>query len=179
MLIVKFNYEENYKSLKMLKWLRKYFLFLPAIVFFIVLVIIDLFFQKGANNIMRITGLFFLGISAIFFIPPFIILKKFGKTSKDSLYMETERLVKIGSYRIVRHPQYLGYMFLLIGFSLTNQNIYLVILGITSIFSLYLQTLNEEKELMAKFGREYKVYSDQVTRFNFIAGFLNYIRSRL
>ncbi len=162
----------------MIEYIKKYFFFIASILFFISLVIIDLFFEKGSNQILKTFGLVFLFSSPIFFIPPFIILKKYGKNDPKNSYMITTTLVNKGVYKIVRHPQYLGYIFLFIGFSLTTQNIFLILIGLITIAAFSFEANNEEKILLSKFGNSYKDYMNAVPKFNFLLGIIKYFKSR-
>ena len=75
-----------------------------------------------------------------------------------------QKLVNWGPYRYVRHPSYLGYFLMFIGFLLTWHNV-LVMIPLIAIPGYVLLTFREEEMLKAKFGDEYVRYQKRVGRF--------------
>ena len=74
---------------------------------------------------------------------------------------ENQKLVTSGPYRFVRHPFYLGYFFLFIGFFLVWPNF----LSIIPIFAIpgYFRVIKEEEKLLVKrFGKLYLSYKENV-----------------
>jgi len=74
------------------------------------------------------------------------------------------KLVDWGPYRYVRHPSYLGYFLMFIGFSLLWQNA-LALIPLIGIPGYLLITRSEEKMLVAKFGDKYVQYQKHVGQF--------------
>jgi protein-S-isoprenylcysteine O-methyltransferase Ste14 len=74
------------------------------------------------------------------------------------------KLVDWGPYRYVRHPSYLGYFLMFIGFLLLWQNL-LTLVPLAAIPGYILITRTEEEMLVAKFGERYKEYQKNVGRF--------------
>jgi protein-S-isoprenylcysteine O-methyltransferase Ste14 len=84
-------------------------------------------------------------------------------------------LVKDGAYGIVRHPSFLaGLMIVIILPIIFASKIpftLFTVLGVIAVFvALYLQSLSEEKVNIRKWGDEYRRYTEEVPRFNFILG---------
>ena len=92
--------------------------------------------------------------------------------------METTAVVQRGPYRLIRHPQYLGYMLLSIGFGLIKQQWLVLFLGIFAIGLFMLLAAAEEAELHHRFGEQYADYCRQVPRFNLLLGLIRYLRNR-
>jgi len=70
-----------------------------------------------------------------------------------------ERIVKKGPYRYIRHPYYLGSLFILLGLLLASNSYYSILLIFLLQVPLYLIRIAlEEKELVRKFGEEYVIY---------------------
>ena len=141
------------------------------------LIITNLVADRGAIVLLRVIGLAFLLASPFLFIPPFIFLAKAGKPAEGRTYMETSVIVRQGPYRIIRHPQYLGYMFLNLGFMLLVQSWLAVVFAALSIGSFIALAMAEEKLLHARFGEGYANYCQDVTRFNVIVGLLRHMKS--
>jgi protein-S-isoprenylcysteine O-methyltransferase Ste14 len=141
------------------------------------LIITNLVVDRGSNVFVRLIGVAFLLSGPVFFIPPFIVLAKAGKPDEGRTYMETSIVVSRGPYRIIRHPQYLGYMFFNLGFMLLAQSWIAVVLAAFSIGVFIALAAEEEKQLNIRFGGDYAKYCQDVPRFNFIVGLMRYIKS--
>ncbi|UCG37004.1 MAG: isoprenylcysteine carboxylmethyltransferase family protein [Candidatus Bathyarchaeota archaeon] len=77
---------------------------------------------------------------------------------------ENQRLVTGGPYRCVRHPSYLGYFLMFIGFSLIWPSL-LTAFPLLAIPGYYHLTFEEERLLILRFGREYEEYQNRTGRF--------------
>jgi len=76
------------------------------------------------------------------------------------IHASPTRLVTYGIYSYVRHPQYLGFIILIIGFLIQWPTIFSLLIGPILIFSYYLLAKKEEKENLGVYGNEYKNYTD-------------------
>ena len=141
------------------------------------LIITNLGADRGSIVLLRVIGLAFLLSSPLLFIPPFIFLAKVGKPNEGRTYMETSVVVKQGPYRIIRHPQYLGYMFLNVGFMLLVQSWVALAFASLSIGIFIALAVEEEKQLHVRFGEGYAEYCQDVPRFNVIVELLRYVKS--
>lgn len=74
------------------------------------------------------------------------------------------KLVDWGPYRYARHPSYLGYFLMFMGFVLLWQNV-LAIIPLVAIPAYVVITRREEEMLVAKFGKQYMQYQNNVGRF--------------
>jgi len=81
-----------------------------------------------------------------------------GKTQK-------RKLVKTGIYSKIRHPIYLSFYLICFGFLFVLQDWLLLGLLIIGGIGLYIQALNEEKELLEIFPQEYAIYMRSTGRF--------------
>ena len=74
------------------------------------------------------------------------------------------KLLKEGIYRRVRHPRYVSTMVGMIGFALfTSYSGVYVVVALT-LPGFYLITILEERELLVRFGEEYRHYQEEVPR---------------
>jgi protein-S-isoprenylcysteine O-methyltransferase Ste14 len=78
---------------------------------------------------------------------------------------QKRKLVKTGIYSKIRHPIYLSFNIMCIGFNLILLDWFLLILYIIGAIGLYLQAIDEEKILFELFGNEYKEYIEGTGRF--------------
>ena len=76
-----------------------------------------------------------------------------------------EKLVTTGIYSKIRHPGYLGLIFVFIGVPLAWGPVSLFIPAFLSSYWLYVTTKREEKSLKDKFGKEYEEYMGKVGGF--------------
>jgi protein-S-isoprenylcysteine O-methyltransferase Ste14 len=78
---------------------------------------------------------------------------------------EKRKLVKTGIYSQIRHPIYLSFYLICGGMFLILLDVILLVLFAFGSIGLYLQALEEEKELFSYFGQEYKEYKETTGRF--------------
>ena len=139
------------------------------------LILTNLIATGGENIYVKYVGLACFFLAGAFAIPPFIMLKKFGQVREGEPYYQTTKVVDRGVYAIVRHPQYLGYMLLGLGFSLTTQHWLGYLFGGVMIVILYVASVAEEKYCVDHLGGAYKAYMQRVPRFNFVLGLGRYL----
>ncbi|UCC72996.1 MAG: isoprenylcysteine carboxylmethyltransferase family protein [Gemmatimonadota bacterium] len=145
----------------------------------VALLVADLFVERGTNDALRAIGVVALLLAPVFFVPPFFLLKKHGRVEEGRSFVYTTGVVDRGVYGIVRHPQYLGYILLALGFALRTQNIVTWALGAVAVAFFYLHALTEERFCAGQLGSEYAAYMSRVPRFNFILGLFIYLRSKI
>jgi protein-S-isoprenylcysteine O-methyltransferase Ste14 len=136
----------------------------------IALIVVVQFLPRGDHPILRSGGVLVLLTAGIFIFAPFYLLAKHGGAIAGETYMQANQVVDQGLYAITRHPQYLGYVFLAVGFALISQHWGAFLLAIVSTVCFYLQTKLEERYCVAKFGEPYSEYLERVPRFNIILG---------
>jgi len=75
-----------------------------------------------------------------------------------------QRLVTWGPYRYVRHPSYLGYFFMFFGFFFLVTNLFTVF-PLLAIPGYYHVSIEEERLLIQRFGKEYVQYQRKTGMF--------------
>lgn len=77
-----------------------------------------------------------------------------------SLYYQTERNqpAKFGLYALSRHPQYLGFILLVIGWFFGWPTIITLIFSPILIYKYLRAAKSEEQDMVKRFGREYELY---------------------
>lgn len=78
---------------------------------------------------------------------------------------EIRRLVTSGIYSKMRHPVYLGRMFMNLGFLIIFPIIPMLVVAIMFVIVWYLMALFEEIQLAKRFGKNYKKYKKNVPMF--------------
>lgn len=135
------------------------------------------FLERGENRYLRAVGVLVLVAAGVFMFSPFYLLRRYGQVAKAKSYMDTTVVVDRGLYAIVRHPQYLGYTFLVAGFILLSQNWLIVVPGVLATVCFYLQSVAEEGFCRERFGEPYEQYLRRVPRFNFVGGLVRLARA--
>lgn len=143
---------------------------------FVALLVTDYFVSRGTSRVLHILGTIALLLSPVLMFAPFYLLKRYGALGDGARFFETTRVVDRGFYAVVRHPQYLGYIFLVLGFTLHSQHYLTAIIGSTAIVLFYVQSIREERFCARRLGAEYIAYMKRVPRFNILAGSIRYLR---
>ncbi len=81
------------------------------------------------------------------------------------VYFSQGRLVVTGVYSTVRHPQYAGFILVLVGFLVQWPTIITLVMFPFLIYMYYKLAKNEEKEMIEKFGDEYMEYMKRTGTF--------------
>lgn len=116
-------------------------------------------------------------VALVFMVLPFRDLRHYGEPRPGTPYYAATRLVEQGIYRIVRHPQYLGYALLVLGFAAVTPHWTVIGLAAGSAVFFYIQALQEEVYCSDRFGDAYRDYARRVPRFNALAGIWRLWRS--
>jgi protein-S-isoprenylcysteine O-methyltransferase Ste14 len=112
---------------------------------------------KDAFSIHQIFSWIFLIASMIPAFYGFYLLKKMGKP--EGKLENTSQLVVSGIYRYIRHPLYGSLVLLGIGIYLKGPlDIMNIVLCIVNTIALFATAKVEEKEMIQRFGSEYKEY---------------------
>jgi protein-S-isoprenylcysteine O-methyltransferase Ste14 len=128
---------------------------------------------------LTLLGVIAIATAAPIIVVPFFHLRRHGMPGKGRPFYETTRIVHSGPYRIVRHPQYVGYTLLVVGLALINPHIVTLILAAAAAVLFYVQAVSEERFCKAAFGHEYDEYARVVPRFNVLLGLLKAVLTSL
>lgn len=163
---------------KKLRFANILFTTIFTISFLIQIVLMFLFYNELDLTALIYIGYVIWGFSLYFGLIPFWTFKKRGSVEKGKSYVYTTELVNTGPYAIVRHPQYLGGLLFTISITLWTQLLFSLILSIIIIILTYQWTYVEDKNLIDKFGEDYKRYRAKVPRLNIILGIIKYIQNK-
>lgn len=132
--------------------------------------------ESGDLRPLRLMGVFFALLALVFFsLPPFT-LRKYGQIKSGESFLDTQVVVEKGLFSIVRHPQYLGYIFLLITFMLLAQHWLTTLCGLLGTLFFYLHVKQEEIYCLTRFGADYQAYMQRVPRLNIFSGLFRWRR---
>jgi len=87
------------------------------------------------------------------------MFRSLGKNITDTVVTRREHtLVTSGPYRWVRHPMYVALFLAVVGYSLAAANWLLLVSGLTIFTLLAIRSRQEEANLIARFGDDYRRY---------------------
>jgi protein-S-isoprenylcysteine O-methyltransferase Ste14 len=93
-----------------------------------------------------------------------VLLQKKGKPD-DNHIERTTILVKSGIYKYIRHPLYCSLLILGTGVMFKDPAKLQLVAGAVNIIAIYFTARLEEKEMIAKFGKEYVQYISESKMF--------------
>ena len=128
------------------------------------------FVERGDNALLKYLGLAAFALAVLFMFGPFFHLSRHGQVEEGRSFVYTTTVVDRGLYAIVRHPQYLGYCLLALGFALVKQHPITLGLALVGITFFYVQMVSEERFLLKELGAEYEAYMKRVPRANIVLG---------
>jgi len=107
-----------------------------------------------------------------------IIFLLWSSKSREKGHAGGIGLVESGMYAFVRHPEFLGHIFIISALVIISQRWISFIVGAILIVLLCLAMIEEEKRNIEKFGNAYMDYMKRVPRINLIAGIIRQINRR-
>jgi protein-S-isoprenylcysteine O-methyltransferase Ste14/NAD-dependent dihydropyrimidine dehydrogenase PreA subunit len=123
-------------------------------------------------------GWIVLAASLPFFFSPILYFKTRGKPTEGKGIMDTTVIVESGTYGIVRHPQFLGAVLTTCASILISQYWLFALIGIFEVLITAKWIREEEENLIAKFGDDYKRYMETVPRINLVLGIIRLLRRK-
>ena len=138
---------------------------LTFVAYFFFLFVLDI---PGKLYFLQYFGMFFfvLGIVLLILSLRSLIKNKSGE------------LIKKGVYAIVRHPMYLGGMFLFIAMICFLPHWIMILLVSINLVVIYRFMCDGDRQNIDRFGDDYVQYIKQVPRLNLITGIANRLREK-
>jgi protein-S-isoprenylcysteine O-methyltransferase Ste14 len=131
-------------------------------VFILVLLNYKVWFTDPSSLFQLISWILLI-LSLYVAITGYQLLKEKGKPTAN--FENTSLLVRSGIYGYIRHPLYLSIFLLGTGIVLKDPHSVQLVLGLINLVAIYVTSRIEEKEMIAKFGDEYKAYMTQTKMF--------------
>lgn len=76
-----------------------------------------------------------------------------------------QELLRAGPYAVIRHPRYVEALLAVLGYAFFANYVGCYVLWVVCIPTIYAIVVLEERELLKRFGEEYREYARQVPRF--------------
>ncbi|HOI29644.1 MAG TPA: methyltransferase [Melioribacteraceae bacterium] len=140
--------------------------------FTLILVLLNIphWFSKSFSP-RQILSWFLLLISLYLIIRSISLLKKTGGSNKrenataNFEFENTDKLVKDGVYKYIRHPMYSSLLFLCLGALLKNISVLTILLTVFIMLFLIVTAKVEERENINYFGKSYSEYIKETGMF--------------
>ncbi len=139
----------------------------------------EIFINQEKDGLILVLGLIFLIIGILLVPVPYVLFPRKGQVQKGENFLSTTVIVDSGIYSLVRHPQYLGWSSIIVSFILIRQHLIITMIGAIALVLLYLSTMEEEKDLIDKFGSNYRNYMKVVPRWNLPLGIVFYVLRKM
>jgi len=150
-----------------------------SVLMFLPIVLVFLFFNYYGLDLLMYAGWALLAFSIVIILLAGYEFQRKGRVPEGKHLISTSVLVDSGIYAVVRHPQYLGFILLVLALVLISQHWLSVISGVIGSVLFYIDaTRAEEHENTRKFGDDYKRYMRKVPRMNFVFGVIRLLRRR-
>ena len=88
------------------------------------------------------------------------------------------KIVDSGIYAVVRHPQYLCWIFFSFAIIFVAQDWVITVIGVAAMATIYMQARQDDPSLIDKIGDDYRDYMQKVPRMNLILGIIRLLRRR-
>jgi protein-S-isoprenylcysteine O-methyltransferase Ste14 len=150
-------------------WAYTVLLFLPIVFAF-------LFYNHHGLDICVYLGWILMAAGVVIVFLAGGQFRERGGAPEGESTVNTTVLVDTGIYSIVRHPQYLGFMLIVLALVLLSQHWLSVVSAVTGSVLFYRDTLREERMSVKKFGEGYERYMQRVPRINPVRGILRLLR---
>ncbi len=124
--------------------------------------------QESAPLEYAAIGMFAIWIPLEFL--PFWHLQRYGKVAKGDSYMETTRVVDRGVFSVVRHPQFVAWLFFSSGWMLVTQHWVGTLVGTLALVAEVLNIRGADRVCVRDFGADYADYQRRVPMMNVAAG---------
>lgn len=154
---------------------RGLWLWIPG---FLVLIVAGEVVDIHPTPLMQGVSFTLFGLAVLFAGLPFVHLRRHGAVHPGDSYMATTVVARHGLYAIVRHPQYLGYDFLVWGLVAATPHWATILPAAALTVAFSLQARAEERHLLRRFGEAYRAYMQTVPRFGVLTGLLRYGQRR-
>lgn len=142
------------------------FLLLPIILFlpyYEYVVILNQILSPSIYYWTVITGTVLLFLGGILLVNSRIQLGKYG--GSRIVIEENHQLITNGVYRFIRHPIYLGFLFMFFGYSLALGSLFMTFVICFVFLLIFKNRIDiEERLLLSEFGEEYADYMRRTKR---------------
>ncbi len=124
-------------------------------IYILLLLNIRLWFSNPFS-LLQVFSWILLCLSAYAGLAGYLHLKNQGEAQNS--FENTTKLVTSGIYSYIRHPLYTSLILLGTGIVLKDPVPYKLLLGAVNIAAIWLTALTEEKEMIDRFGNDYRKY---------------------
>lgn len=140
---------------------------LVFIALYVLLLLLTIFFY----NYSALSTLLYLGWTLLLIGIVFLFWSNLLRKSQGGF-------VDTGLYALVRHPEFLGHILIILALILLTQFWVSLLTGFILVMLLYIAMIEEERRNLEKFGDLYEEYMKNVPRINLLSGIIKSIRKK-
>jgi len=141
-----------------------------SVLMFLPVVLVFIFPNYYGFDVLVYLGWTVLAIGIVLVFLAGYEFQKEGGVPEGKHLIHTTVLVDSGIYAIVRHPQYLGFILIILGLVLVSQHWLSVASGVIGSVMFRFDVRKEEEASIEKFGEDYRRYMERVPGMNVVAG---------
>ena len=141
-----------------------------SILMFVPIIMAIFFYNHHGLDFLVYSGWILIVFSVVLIFVAGGEFRNRGQAPEGESIVHTMVLVDSGIYAIIRHPQYLGFILIVLSLVLISQHWIGAISGLLGTGLFYRDILREEQMSIARFGDVYREYMDKVPRMNLLRG---------
>lgn len=127
--------------------------------------------ETNTNLALLVAGSVVWIFGMVLGMAPIVMFPRRGGVAKGQPFVRTTRLVDIGIYAVVRHPQYTsGFFSIFLTTLLWFPHWLFGLLGAIGVMVIHMGCREEDQRLIQQFGDDYREYMKKVPRMNIFLG---------
>ncbi|MEA3327446.1 MAG: isoprenylcysteine carboxylmethyltransferase family protein [Chloroflexota bacterium] len=138
---------------------------LTIIAYFVLLFVLEI---PPVLQLLQYFGFVFFALGIVFLV----------LSLRSLLGNKSGKLITKGVFAIVRHPMYLGGLFLFLAMVCFLPHWIMALLVLVNLLLIYRSMLDGDRSNINKFGDDYVGYMEQVPRINLITGIINFMKRK-
>jgi protein-S-isoprenylcysteine O-methyltransferase Ste14 len=130
---------------------------------FAILLLVGILFMRKEMNCLDYFSVAFGGLLTVVFMVSLFLTHRIEQMRMPP--EDVDKLITEGPYRIVRHPNFAGFICMNIAYLFFFRTLWLIPMICVFIVLWYYEARHEERILISKFGDKYKQYRDYTGMF--------------
>ena len=153
-------------------WKRSILMYIYTPLMILPIILIFIYYNYLGSNALVFCGWMILVVGVVLVFAAGHEFQQKGGVPEGKHLIHTTRVVNTGVYAVVRHPQYLGFILVVLGLVLVSQHWLSFISGGVGSILFYIDVLKEDQVNIEKFGEAYSHYKKRVPAMNFVIGLI-------
>ena len=159
-------------------WKKNVLMYVYTPLMILPIILVFVYYNYVGIDVLVVCGWAVLAVSVALVLSAGHEFRQKGGVPEGEHLIHTTRVVTTGVYAVVRHPQYLGFILIILSFVMMSQHWLSIISGGTGSLLFYIDVLKEDQVNIRKFGEEYSNYKNKVPAMNFVVGLERLLRHK-